>query len=297
MELCLGTVQFGMDYGILGQKKPSVKDAVSWMDYATQNGVKAIDTARMYGTAEEVVGEFLKRKTVPREELFISTKFRPNILDDVELRGYEATIEREITSQLKTLNTDYVDAYLFHSSRYAYDRAKLEAISKIREKGYAGKIGVSVYEPDEARACFKSGTVDFIQLPYSIFDQRMKRGGIFDAAGNCSCEVHARSAFIQGLIVMDEEQVPPFLEQAKPIVRRITALSKEAGISRVQLALQYVKREQSVSHLVFGVDSLEQLKEDIALFHEDLPVDLLEQIGAEFDDIEAEIVMPSLWKR
>lgn len=297
MELCLGTVQFGMDYGILGQKKPSVEDAVSWMDYATQNGVKAIDTARMYGTAEEVVGEFLKRKTIPREELFISTKLRPNLLDGVEPCEYEGMIEREIVSQLKTLNTDYVDAYLFHSSRYSYDNAKLEAIYKIREKGYVRKSGVSVYEPDEARACFRSGIAGFIQIPYSIFDHRMKRSGIFKAAGDSGCEIHARSAFIQGLIIMNEGQVPPFLEQAKPIVRKITALSREAGLSRVQLALQYVKREQAISHLVFGVDSLEQLKEDIAFFYEDLPTDLLEQIGAEFDDIEAEIVMPSLWKR
>ena len=96
---------------------------------------------------------------------------------------------------------------------------------------------------------------------------------------------------------MDEDTIPPFLEKAKPIVRKIKKLCDSEGISRTQLALQYVKRESDISHLVFGVDSLAQLKEDIRLFHESIPDELMEEIGNEFDDIDAEIVMPSLWKK
>lgn len=297
MELCLGTVQFGMDYGIRAQKKPSLEDAVSWIDYATHNGIEAIDTARAYGTAEEVVGDFLKRKSVSREKLFISTKLKPNLLDDVERVDYERIVEEQIKSQLDTLHTDYVDAYVYHSARYAFDDAKLEAMSRVVEKGLARKCGVSVYEPEEADSCFNSPFVDFIQAPYSVFDHRMKQSGMLDRGISANCEIHTRSAFIQGLIVMEEDQVPGFLNDAKPIVRRISTLCNEEGISRVQLALQYVKREKSVSHLVFGVDSLEQLKEDIRFFYDDLPTDLLERIGKEFDDVKADIVMPSLWKR
>ncbi len=295
MELCLGTVQFGMDYGIRGQKKPDIENAVSLLDYATQNGINAIDTAKAYGTAEKVVGEFLKRKTISRKQLFISTKFIPNLLDEIEPQNYESVIEDQVKEQLKTLHTDYVDAYIFHSARYAFDERKLEAISSVVKKGYSRKSGVSVYQPGEVNSCFESPYVDFIQIPYSIFDHRMKQTGVFDDNG--SCEIHTRSAFIQGLIVMDEEQVPEFLSEAKPIVKKIKSLCEEIGISRVQLALQYVKRENRISHLVFGIDSLEQLKEDIKYFQEDLPENVLDDIGREFDDIKAEIVMPSLWKR
>ncbi len=297
MELCLGTVQFGLDYGILNQKKPNLKSAVKCLDYATQNGICAIDTAKAYGTAEKVVGEFFKLRTIPREQLFLSTKLLPNILDDVNPSEYDKVIEREILLQLKTLNTDYVDAYLFHSSRYAFDEYKLEAMHKVVEKGYARKSGVSVYEPQEAISCFKSGLVDFIQVPYSIFDHRMKIGGVLDYPQKGGCEIHSRSAFIQGLIVMDEDRVPLFLEKARPIVKKIRIMCESEGISRVQLAMQYVKRERNISHLVFGVDSLEQLKEDISLFYKEVPQELLLEIGREFDDIDADIVMPSLWKR
>lgn len=297
MELCLGTVQFGMDYGILNKKKPALSDAISCLDYATQNGICAIDTAKAYGTAEKVVGEFLKKHTISREKLFISTKLRPNILDDVSPFEYWHVVEQEIIEQLKTLHTDYVDAYVFHSARYAFDEAKLEAIHKAVDRGYAKKSGVSVYEPEEAFACYDSGLADFIQAPYSIFDHRMKKSGMLDSHKRGGCQIHTRSAFIQGLIAMEEEQVPVYLSNARPIVKKIGFLCKEAGLSRVQLALQYVKMEQNISHLVFGVDSLEQLKDDITFFNTDLPADLLEQIGTEFDDIEAEIVMPSLWEK
>ena len=61
--------------------------------------------------------------------------------------------------------------------------------------------------------------------------------------------------------------------------------------------MNYVKQEDSISHLVFGVDNLEQLKEDIEVFQQDLDKDIIQEISLEFCDIEADIVMPSLWKR
>ncbi len=297
MRLCLGTVQFGLDYGIRGQKKPALEDAVSWLDYAVHNGIEAIDTAEAYGNAQEVVGEFLKRKTIDREKLFISTKLKPNILDEVAPDSYYPFIKNRLEQSLKILNTDHVDAYLFHSARYAFRPELLSALKRLREEGLALKTGVSVYEPEEAVTCIESPDVDFIQLPYSIFDHRMKQAGVFEKAKGRGTEIHSRSAFIQGLILMDEAEVPEFLSEARPIVKRIQDFCKDNDINRVGLALAYVKREEEISHLVFGVDSLSQLKEDIGLFEKDYPAGLLKEMETVFDDIKAEIVMPSLWKK
>ena len=122
MKLRLGTVQFGMDYGVIGQKKPSLDYCVNCLDYATQNGIVAIDTAEAYGTAQEVVGAFLKKKTVSRDKLNISTKFKPNVLDDYEPKAYRDVIVKRLEDTLSVLNTDYVDAYLFHSARYVFNQ-------------------------------------------------------------------------------------------------------------------------------------------------------------------------------
>lgn len=297
MELCLGTAQFGMDYGIIGQKKPKTEYAVECLDYATQNGIFAIDTAAAYGVAEEVLGVFLARKTVARSKLFISTKLLPNILDHVEEKNLETVIRENLEKSLHTLHTDYVDAYLLHSARYAYRQDILSALCKMQKEGLARKVGVSIYEPEEALACFSNSGVQIIQLPYSIFDHRMKDRGILDVKNQMDCEIHVRSAFIQGLITLSEEQVPSFLEKAKPIIRKIHKICLDTGLSPVELALSYVKQEDSVSHLVFGIDSLEQLKEDIQLFEKNVSTDLLNSIADEFKNIDADIVMPSLWKR
>ena len=96
---------------------------------------------------------------------------------------------------------------------------------------------------------------------------------------------------------MEEFQIPAYLERAKPIVRKIGMICKEAGVNRIALAMSYVKRESSISHLVFGVDSLEQLKEDISLFQQEIPSDLLAEMDKEFAGLAADIVIPSLWKK
>lgn len=296
MKLCLGTVQFGMNYGIRGQKKPALEDAIGILDYATQNGIDTLDTAAAYGTAEDVVGTFLSRRTVARDRLFISSKFTPNALDGVEPSDYKKVIKEHLTRTLTRLHTDYLDSYVFHSSRYAFDEAKLQALYEVKKEGQIRHCGVSVYYPDEAKICIESPWVDFIQLPSSIFDQRMLQAGVFDLAlQNGSTQIHSRSAFIQGLILMKEEEVPPFLQGAKPIIRKIEALCEKHHISRIKLAMLYVKQFTAISHLVFGVDNMEQIKEDITIFTEDFSNDILKEIAAEFQDINADIVMPSLW--
>ncbi len=295
MKLSLGTVQFGLDYGIRGQKKPSTAYAVRCLETALERGITAFDTAAAYGNAEEIVGLFLKNKGAVRDGIFLSTKMLPNVLDEVQPRDYQRVIKEHLEHSLRVLHTDYADAYIMHSARYAFREDILEALAAVKETGLAVKTGVSVYEPEEAFACFDSEFVDFIQLPYSVFDHRMKEAGVLDAAN--ACQIHSRSAFIQGLITMTEDEVPPFLAKAKPIVKRIGAISDQTGISRVALAMAYVRRENAISHLVFGVDSAEQLEYDIDIFEQDVPTEILGMIENEFQGIAADIVMPSLWKK
>lgn len=297
MELCLGTVQFGMDYGIKGQKQPSMEQAVDMLDYATQNGINTIDTANAYGSAEDVVGAFLEKKTIARDKLFIVSKFRPNLLDDVGQDKYYEIMRNNLENTLSRLHTDYLDSYLLHSARYIFDDEIIDTLNRLKADGLAERVGVSVYEPEEAKKCIERPNVDFMQLPYSIFDQRMEKAGVFEYAKNNNIQIHSRSAFIQGLILMEEDEVPPFLAKAKPIVKKISLLCERHGLSKISLAMNYVKQQSRISHLVFGVDNLEQLKEDIEIFSEDISTDIIDDIAKEFTDIEADIVMPSLWKK
>lgn len=286
-----------MAYGVFDQPPKEPEYCIRCLDYATQNGVGAIDTAAAYGSAERITGEFLARKTVPRERLFISTKLLPNILDECGEGNYAAVIQESLEKSLRTLRTDYVDAYLLHSSQYAFRPEILEALSSVKKRGLAREVGVSVYCPDEAEACLASPHVGHIQLPYSIFDHRMRESGIFEKAGEAGCAVDVRTVFVKGLIRLSEAEVPEHLAKARPILRRLDGLCGETGFSRTDIAMGYVKREHRASRLVFGIRTLEQLKEDIESFQRDVPESVFEGIDRELSGIDADIVVPSLWRR
>ena len=297
MELCLGTVQFGMDYGVFNTPKKDIDYCIKCMDYATQNGIHAIDTATAYGIAEEITGQFLAKKTIEREKLWISTKFLPNILDDYAEKDYRRVIKENLEKSLKVLHLEYIDAYFLHSSRYAFRPDILEALSYVQKEGLAKKVGVSVYYPGEAMACFESPYVDYIQAPYSIFDHRMKQSGVFDKEKMGDCLVDVRTAFIKGLIRLKNDEVPEHLEKAKPILDKLDQFCEKTGYSRIDLSLGYIKRQNNINHLVFGIRDLDQLKEDIISFDKNIPEDIFVEIDSEFENIDADIVVPSLWKK
>jgi len=295
MKLCLGTVQFGMDYGVFNTPKKEPEYCIKCLDYATQNGIDAIDTAAAYGTAEEITGKFLAMKTVPRDKLYVSTKLLPNIMDEVKQSDYVKVIRENLHNSLKTLHTDYVDAYYFHSSRYAFKPELFDAMRVMKQEGLANRVGGSVYYPDEAIACFDNSNINCIQAPYSIFDHRMKENNVFQKGHEAGFNIDVRTVFIKGLIRLEESEVPYHLAKAKPILRKLDALCKETGYSRIELAMGYVKRETAVNHLVFGVRSLEQLKEDIESFKKEIPDRIFDEIDKEFSGIDADLVVPSLW--
>lgn len=298
MELCLGTVQFGMDYGIRGKRKPPLSDALGMIDYAVHNGIRTIDTANAYGAAEDVVGAYIKSNQAVRKKIQLISKFRPNLLDDVPSERYYLVMKENLEYSLRRLRTDYLDGYLLHSARYVYSDEIIEALARLKKAGYVRNIGVSVYEVDEAKNGISRGDLDFLQLPFSVLDQRMSHKGVFELAEKKKFPLHARSAFVQGLVMMKPEEVPPFLrEKAAQVLRAVEMVCGETGLTRVQLAIGFVKRQKAVTRLVFGVRDLNQLKEDIRVFSEDMPTEVTEELERCFANVEAEIVMPSLWKR
>lgn len=297
MKLCLGTVQLGMDYGIRGKKKPSLDESLKIIDFAINNGIKMIDTAHVYGKAEDVIGVYLGKNPNIRKQIQMISKCRPNLLDDIPPDQYYSVMKMNLQESLRRLCTDYLDGYLLHSASYVFNNEIIDALKRLKTEGYVRKVGVSVYEVKEAKAGIEHGDLDFLQLPYSVLDQRMLHSGVFEMANERGFALHSRSAFIQGLVLIDGPEIPEFLEKAKPLARKMHWLCKEAGLTRIQLAIGYVKRQTAISSLVFGVRNVEQLKEDIKAFSVDLPNNVVKELERQFASVDADIVVPSLWKR
>ena len=297
MNLCLGTVQFGMDYGIGGQKRPLIQDSIKMLDYAFQKGIYAFDTANVYGIAEEVIGLWLSKDSGVRKRIKLISKSLPNLFRGLSEEHYYNKLKENLHLSLERLGSGYLDVFMLHDAKYVYYDAVIEAMARLKKDGYIRETGVSVYEVDEAKHGVVHPKIDILQLPYSVLDQRMLHGGVFELAVNHDCVLHARSVFLQGLILMDEHNVPHFLHRAVPILREIDIICKNNGISRVQLAMGFVKRQDAISHLVFGVDNMEQLREKIDLFQQDIEPAIVDEASIRFKDLDAELIMPNLWKR
>ena len=297
MKLCLGTVQFGMPYGLNGKLPPKIKQSLSFMDYAVHNGITSIDTAEAYGEAERIVGLFIQNKTIERSKLSICTKLLPNCLDGYEENEYYGIIRKHLISSLKRLNLDYVDSFLLHSAKYVDNQAIVDALYRMKKEGLANKVGASVYDPEEVVHCLKNKKIEIVQAPYSLFDHRLKEARVFDLVTQSKCILNTRSAFLQGLINMHEDDVPKHLRGATDVLKKIDQLCVDNKISRVELALAYVRREKSISELVFGIHSMEQLKENINCFKKNIPEDVLRMAEKEIGRLERNLVVPSLWAK
>ena len=297
MKLCLGTVQFGIDYGLRGRTKPSLGDSIAMLNYAVRNGVEAIDTSALYGEAETVVGEFLSQSPIPRENLFVVSKFGVAGIEGLSSQELEQRLLDEAGISLSRLGLNRLDAYICHVPSAVRDDRVVQALGALRRSGMASHVGFSVYETEEAEIAINSGVVDFLQIPFSVLDQRMATQGILELAARRGVELHSRSAYVQGLALMDPEFVPEHLAEIRPAIARLAGLCRAANVSRQVLALAFVRSFAQISHIVFGAHDMNQLADTIKSFSCDVPGNVVQEARRLFADIRPELVMPNKWKK
>ena len=154
MELCLGTVQLGKNYGINNKSgKPSENDSFKILDYAIQNGIRCFDTAPAYEDAERILGDFIAK--TKSKNVHLISKLRPDCFEN----GFEnckAVIERELKSTLQKLNVESLYGYILHRSSDIYHPEVTEALSEMKKQGLIQKYGVSIYEMGEGFESIKN---------------------------------------------------------------------------------------------------------------------------------------------
>ena len=294
-SLCLGTVQFGMKYGInntLGQ--PAEEDAFRMLDVAIDRGIDVIDTARAYGTAELILGRYFESRK-NQKDIKIISKLRPNVIEqgETDIRG---VVRQECEETLRRLHIECLDGYLLHTPGYIRDPKIVDALLYLKELKLVKNIGVSIYEIEDGDVAVSTGAVDYIQLPYSVFDQRGMNEGFIPKAKNAGIKIFTRSAFLQGLFFMEDERIPAHLNDAKQYLKVIHAVLDKYDLKMADLLLQFVTKENLIDYLVFGVDTVDQLQEDIDSFHENaVPAEAIQEIKNSLGEIDKSIIFPSLW--
>lgn len=284
-KLALGTAQLGLDYGVNNQLgQPTVVQAEEILDLAFANGIRSIDTAAAYGTAEQIVGNWLEKNS-RREQLRLLSKLRP----DVPLNS----IRDELRQSLDRLNCQYLDGFLLHQADLIYDERYAAYLEDLKSEGLIRSWGVSVYSVKDALHAVKLAGIGCIQVPYSVFDQRLDRTNFFELAKEQRVTVFARSVFVQGLISMALEDVPPKLLEAKELLQRFDKIVGEFGIPRHHAALWFALTHDGINKVVFGVDSTKQLQQNIATAQAQLNFDACrDKIVSEFSEV---VISPLDW--
>lgn len=289
-KLSLGTVQFGLNYGIANRNgQPNQDDINNIIDYVIDNGINTFDTAQAYGVSEQVLGKALRDKN--REELFIISKLKSNLfLNDLKLN---------IQSSLDNLEIDTLFGLLLHDSKLLYNwNSNYEKLIKdLIDSKKIKYFGVSIYTNKDFELALKNDSIKIIQIPFNIFDQRAITKKWLKKAKENNKLIFIRSIFLQGLFFLDIQQLKGNLILAKPYLEQLLNLQKKLNLTSAELAMSYVDTLATDSVLLFGCDTLRQAKENIYNYN-NLPTleqDILEEIQTLFKDIPEQITNPSLW--
>ncbi len=300
VKLCLGTAQFGMKYGVNNQigRQPTCDEVFEMIDVAIDSGIYALDTSSAYGNAEEILGKYFSAKPYQRKKVTLFSKLRfTNYIQYNNNSDIYTIVRAELEGSLKRLNTDHLEGYLLHIPDDVYNKEIVDALSRVKEERLVDHIGVSIYDLKEGYAAIDTGTLDAVQLPYSIMDQRGAKEGFFYQAKKHGFIIATRSAFLQGFFQMNEGIMPDHLKTALPYVRIIEEILDKYRLDLTTAALGFVKAEVGIDYLVFGAEKKEIIQENIQKFRKaNLTQDCVEELKRRINDVPESIIFPSNWK-
>ncbi len=265
-KFTLGTVQLGLNYGIANRSgKPDKSEAYRILKLAVSKGINSFDTASLYGDSEDILGSFFSTEKGTNIEPVITTKFKI----DPDEGNVEKQIYRNVESSLKKLNINKIPVYMLHNAAdmSSYGSIVNDTLKKIQNDGLINKLGVSVYDPEQASEMLDLGIYEAIQFPMNIFDQRMITSTMLDKLKERRIIVFVRSVYLQGLFFLDPLNLPQKLKKAKTPLLKLYELSQKEHLSIQQLAIAFARDLEGVSSLVIGVETSKQLEDNIEIMN------------------------------
>ncbi|PIN67765.1 MAG: hypothetical protein COV98_01635 [Candidatus Altarchaeum sp. CG12_big_fil_rev_8_21_14_0_65_33_22] len=297
-HLILGTVQFGLNYGIANKTgKPSKEQVEEILLNAFDSGINALDTANAYGDSEKILGEILSNYP-KKENIIIITKLSPKVNETTSDGDIKNQVEQSVHSSLSNLSMDSIPIYMLHKAEQMLikDGTIIKHLSKLKEENLINNIGVSVYTPKEAETALSIDEITAVQVPFNVFDQRLIKSGFFEKAHSKGIAVFVRSIYLQGLILMDNTDVPDKLHEIINFKNQFKKICEHSGRTVNEVAMKFPLAQKGVTGIVFGVDNLNQLKENINLYNKpSLEKSIIENILNRFNGIPEYLLDPRQW--
>lgn len=284
-KLVLGTVQFGLNYGINNNSgKPSLEKVIEILRATSEFGITELDSAQAYGDSEEVIGKSLQ---------YIDSDFLIHSKFSFEENNFD--LSTYLYKSLKALNVEKLGYFFFHKfSDFLYfkDHFSLQEIEEVNKNSMG--LAVSLYDEEEFKIVLSCDFVKAIQLPFNIFDSSVEKIELMKKAREKGIKVYARSVFLQGLFFKETEKLPNQLRPFKDYLNKLNSISAEFDISKMVLALAFARECTGIDGVLIGVDNLEQLKSNIDAWGTPLSEEVMEQLmRLKFPD--KELLLPKNW--
>jgi aryl-alcohol dehydrogenase-like predicted oxidoreductase len=301
--LVLGSVQLGLPYGIANRTgQPSRLAAVRLVQQAVDCGIAEFDTARAYGDSEARLGEALQG----RKSVRTITKLSPlaELAPDATREEVRAAVDDSISESLVALKRGRLECLLLHRAEHmtAFGGAVWERLIELLEDGTVLALGVSVQTPGDAFAALDNKDVQHLQLPFNLLDWRWRESGAIEyIRARPHLTVHARSVFLQGLLVSDDPAIWPRIAGMNPraIAALIASLAREFGReSAADLCLAYARGQDWIDGVVVGMETADQLETNLKLFvRPPLGVPDCEEIARRMPRVPGQLLNPALWPK
>ena len=283
----LGTAQLGADYGIANRTgRPDAIEAANILERAWRGGVRILDTAPAYGDSEAVIGGFLERH--PECPFAVISKLDPA----ADLADADA-VEAAVLHSRDRIGRPLEGMLLHDAAALAANGG--DALRHCVDKGLTAAAGVSVYTPDEFRAALDENAIDIIQAPYNALDRRLRDEGLLKQAADAGKRVFLRSAYLQGLLLMEPGTLPPAMGFAASTIANWRALCADHGLSPVGGALDFVRATAPNAWIVIGGETEAQVDDSFAEIEKGQPdSDFLAAVEALRTD-DPRIIDPRIW--
>lgn len=269
MKIALGSAQFGLSYGVANiAGKVGFTEALKIRDVALENNVDTVDTAVAYGDSEDTLG------SIGVDNFKVVTKL-PAIPENIsDIHGWVHTV---IKASLKRLKKESLYGLLMHDPRSLFGNHThkiVNALESLKASGIVSKVGVSVYNPADLEGISRVMSLDLVQAPLSVVDRRLITSGWLEKLANNGVEVHTRSSFLQGLLLLSREKIPKKFEIWSALWDFWHYELIKRDLNPVEECLRYVMSVSQVDRVIVGVETASQFKEIItAVNRTNIPTD------------------------
>lgn len=253
-KIGIGTLQFGLDYGIANTEgKLKDLEIKKIRKIAKFNNINTVDTANVYGNSEERLGYlgFSNFKLVSKLPVTAPPIDRFN------------WVLKNVKRSLKKMNVDRLYGMHVHNTKYLLDKNGYKiynGLVKAKKEGLINKIGVSVYTIQELKKIISKYKIDLVLIPFNIFDQRTIKSNILKELKDRNIEIHTRTTFLQGLLLLKGRKIPDKFEKYKKYFDNWNKIQKKIKIPKFEICLKYALSNKYIDRVIVGIDNSKQFK-------------------------------------